>query len=169
MTGLTWDDAWDAEPRRASKPFGKPWKLVLEPVNRLRKPWKLVTLPVNHLDLKFFWSPTVWEGCAISRQRWGGGAGQRPHQCPTDPARLAPLPLFPPPPSPSPPPPQVGMAGSMQRQLDVDQAKHLARMRRELKGALRAAPPGSSPASLLRAAVAAEERQAAAATGVPEQ
>ncbi len=30
-----WDDGWDAEPRRARNPFGKPWKLVLEPVNHL--------------------------------------------------------------------------------------------------------------------------------------
>jgi hypothetical protein len=38
-------NGWDAEPRRASKPFGKPWKLV--------------ALPVKHLDRKIFWSPTV--------------------------------------------------------------------------------------------------------------
>jgi hypothetical protein len=30
-TMMRWDDGWDAEPRRASKPFGKPWKLVLAP------------------------------------------------------------------------------------------------------------------------------------------
>ncbi len=36
---------------------------MLEPVNHLRKPWKLVTLPVNHLELKFFWSPTVVWRC----------------------------------------------------------------------------------------------------------
>jgi hypothetical protein len=58
---MRWDDGWDAEPRRASgKPFRKPWKLLLAPVNRLRKPWKLVTLPVNHLEPKYIWSPTVW-------------------------------------------------------------------------------------------------------------
>jgi hypothetical protein len=56
---MSWDDGWDAEPRRASKPHGKLWQLVLEPLKHLRKPWKLVTLPENHLELKFFWSPTV--------------------------------------------------------------------------------------------------------------
>ncbi len=26
---MRWDDGWDVEPRRASKPFGKPRKLML--------------------------------------------------------------------------------------------------------------------------------------------
>jgi hypothetical protein len=53
-TMMRWDDGWDAEPRRAIKPFGKPWKLVLAPVNHLRKPWKLVALPAKHLERKTF-------------------------------------------------------------------------------------------------------------------
>ncbi len=57
---MRWDEGWDAEPRRASKPIGKPRKLVLEPVNNLRNPWKFVTLLVNQKELKFFWSPTVY-------------------------------------------------------------------------------------------------------------
>ncbi len=40
---MRWYNRWDAEPRRASKPFGKPWKVV--------------TLLVNHLELKFFLEP----------------------------------------------------------------------------------------------------------------
>jgi hypothetical protein len=59
-TMMRWDDGWDAEPRRASQPFEKPWKLVLAPVNHLRQPWNLVALPVNHLERTYIWSATVW-------------------------------------------------------------------------------------------------------------
>jgi hypothetical protein len=34
---MRWDDGWDAEPRRASKPYGKPWKLMLAPRKLLQE------------------------------------------------------------------------------------------------------------------------------------
>jgi hypothetical protein len=70
-TMMRWDDGWDAEPRRASKPYGKPWKLVLAPVNHSRTPWKLVALPVKHLERKSIWSTTVLlkPGCKRAAQR----------------------------------------------------------------------------------------------------
>jgi hypothetical protein len=57
---MRWDDVWDSDPRRASKPF---WETVethwWPQVNHLRKPRKLDPLPVKSLELKFVWSPTV--------------------------------------------------------------------------------------------------------------
>jgi hypothetical protein len=35
---MRWDDGWDAEPRQARKPFGKPWKLVLATSKSFEKP-----------------------------------------------------------------------------------------------------------------------------------
>jgi hypothetical protein len=75
---MKWDDGGDAEPRRVSEPIGKPWKLVLEPVNHPRKPWELVTVPVNYSMQRATRSPPCRPLGPTGQRSIGQSWGQRP-------------------------------------------------------------------------------------------